>query len=650
MNTNADGGSSRVSIPHHLRKTIQSIREITGKQHSDEDIFAVYTDSFNDPHETAQKLLFLDTFHEVKSKREKKKENVVPINQASGRSGRRNYASSNNYHDAGNGRGASFKRESGANHVTGGPRTSLPATNKARNLTVPRAIRVSGPTSVPNGVGNPKVEDDSTATATVAKGLAEKNPPAKSTSSSEGGVEPETSKAVSEPVAAPASVAVVQNHVQDVTSAQISQPVVNNQPAELQSSTFTRQEPSLFFASRCSSSQSDTVIGNDTACNKAKAQSLVRKPDVGERSHVIFPFHLQGDEVLQTALTFGSFDSNFVIEASSNNGASGGDSNFESSHGTGDDEGDSSPTSNGIPGFASARDGPSSDSNSAPGAELVRHSDHIVPSVEDEVREITLLNPQTHRIAYGQEAPLGVFGLVPSFSALGLPINTETAVAQPGSSSAPAISYPQDQFSIAAAAHLYRQQYPPSYFPYGPYYPQFYMPPPPYIHQYLGANGIPQQSYFPPGAALAAPTHITPLSDAENPPTTDPSPQASSIVATHIPSATALNSVHTAEMTSPMTESAAAWIGQGLGNLQLNPLYNLALQRQPLGFPVVQAGQSGVIGMHQPSQPMAAASTTYQTLPPPPHTTTTMPEPIGHPHIAYQQQPQNALTNWLNNC
>lgn len=61
MNTNADGGSSRVSIPHHLRKTLETIREITGKQHSDEDIFAVYKDSFNDPHETAQKLLFLGT-------------------------------------------------------------------------------------------------------------------------------------------------------------------------------------------------------------------------------------------------------------------------------------------------------------------------------------------------------------------------------------------------------------------------------------------------------------------------------------------------------------------------------------------------------------------------------------------------------------
>jgi uridine kinase len=95
--SSSDGGSSRVSIPYHLRKTLQKIREYTGKQHSDEDIFAVYKDSFNDPHETAQKLLFLDTFHEVRSKREKKKEPIVPVTQPSGRGGRRNFASSNSY-------------------------------------------------------------------------------------------------------------------------------------------------------------------------------------------------------------------------------------------------------------------------------------------------------------------------------------------------------------------------------------------------------------------------------------------------------------------------------------------------------------------------------------------------------------------------
>lgn len=74
------------------------------------------------------------------------------------------------------------------------------------------------------------------------KELAEKNHLSKSTSSSEECVEPETSKAISEPVAVPVSVSVVQNHIQDVPSAQISQ----------QSSALGQQDPSLVSASHCS--------------------------------------------------------------------------------------------------------------------------------------------------------------------------------------------------------------------------------------------------------------------------------------------------------------------------------------------------------------------------------------------------------------
>ncbi|KAJ4918008.1 hypothetical protein Rs2_03558 [Raphanus sativus] len=654
MNSSADGGSSRVSIPPHLRETLQSIREITGKQHSDEDIYAVYKESLNDPFETAQKLRFLDTFHEVKSKRDKKKENLVPVNQASARTGRRNFASTNTYH--GNGRSASFKRESGPNHVTGGSRSSLPNTNnRPRNPTVPRPTKVSAPTSLPS---HHKVENDFT--ATVNKGVAEKNPLSKSTSFSEDGVElEETSKASSEQVATPVSVSVVQNHTQDVISAQISQPLVNNHPAELQSYTFGRQDLSASHGS----SHSDQVTENETASKKGKPRSLL-KSDVGERSHVTFPLHLQVAEELQNGLTFGSFNSDFVKELSSNYGVSGGDdSDFKSSHGTGDDERDSSPTINGIHAVASARgassyfeDKDNGISNSAPGAELVRHSNHTVPSGEDEQRDVALPNTQPHQIAYGQEAPFSVFGLVPSFSALGQPVNTEGAETQPGNSNAPAmslVSYPPGQSSIAAvsqqAAHLFGQQYPPSFFPYGPYYPPFYMAPP-YMHQFLSPNGIPQQSYFPPGAAIAAPTHIAPVGENENPPTTNPSQHTSSTVATHIPSATALNSISSEERTSPMTGNAAGWIGQGLGNLQMSQMYNLALQGQPLGFPVVQAGHRGLMGIHQPSLPMPAPSTIYQTLTPlpPPLITTAMSEPIRHPNIAHQQ-PQAAVTNRVNN-
>ncbi|KAF5461222.1 hypothetical protein F2P56_021039 [Juglans regia] len=72
------GGGGRVStsIPSHVRRTIHDIREITGKQHSDDEIYAVLKECSMDPDETAQKLLYLDTFHEVKRRRDRRKENL----------------------------------------------------------------------------------------------------------------------------------------------------------------------------------------------------------------------------------------------------------------------------------------------------------------------------------------------------------------------------------------------------------------------------------------------------------------------------------------------------------------------------------------------------------------------------------------------
>ncbi|WOK92974.1 GBF-interacting protein 1-like isoform X5 [Canna indica] len=69
------GGGARVSIPASVRRTIQNIKEIAG-HHSDEDVYAMLKECAMDPNETAQKLLLQDTFHEVKRKRDKRKENV----------------------------------------------------------------------------------------------------------------------------------------------------------------------------------------------------------------------------------------------------------------------------------------------------------------------------------------------------------------------------------------------------------------------------------------------------------------------------------------------------------------------------------------------------------------------------------------------
>ncbi|XP_028553033.1 uncharacterized protein LOC110110515 isoform X2 [Dendrobium catenatum] len=70
--TRLEGGGGQV-IPVRIRKTIQSIKEIVGN-HSDADIYAVLKETNMDPNETAQKLLNQDPFHEVKRKRDKKKE------------------------------------------------------------------------------------------------------------------------------------------------------------------------------------------------------------------------------------------------------------------------------------------------------------------------------------------------------------------------------------------------------------------------------------------------------------------------------------------------------------------------------------------------------------------------------------------------
>ncbi|KAJ6415852.1 hypothetical protein OIU84_004609 [Salix udensis] len=77
--TGGGGGGASSEQQHTLsarvRKTIQSIKEILGN-FSDADIYMVLKENNMDPNETAQKLLNQDPFHEVKRKRDKKKESM----------------------------------------------------------------------------------------------------------------------------------------------------------------------------------------------------------------------------------------------------------------------------------------------------------------------------------------------------------------------------------------------------------------------------------------------------------------------------------------------------------------------------------------------------------------------------------------------
>ncbi|KAI4355495.1 hypothetical protein L6164_004261 [Bauhinia variegata] len=60
-------------LPARVRKTIQSIKEIV-RDHSDADIYYALKETNMDPNETAQILLNQDPFHEVKRRRDRKKE------------------------------------------------------------------------------------------------------------------------------------------------------------------------------------------------------------------------------------------------------------------------------------------------------------------------------------------------------------------------------------------------------------------------------------------------------------------------------------------------------------------------------------------------------------------------------------------------
>ncbi|KAJ8754878.1 hypothetical protein K2173_015390 [Erythroxylum novogranatense] len=122
-----DGGGGRepdgVVIPESVRRTIQNIREITEKQHSDEDIYSVLQECSMDPHDTAQKLLYLDTFHEVKTKRDRKKETSVKQGRGP-RGGRGEYFASYGspgtqpwVKNAVGRRSAAPRKENGVNHI-----------------------------------------------------------------------------------------------------------------------------------------------------------------------------------------------------------------------------------------------------------------------------------------------------------------------------------------------------------------------------------------------------------------------------------------------------------------------------------------------------------------------------------------------------
>ncbi|CAJ2663501.1 unnamed protein product [Trifolium pratense] len=75
-----EGATGTHLLSAKVRKTIQSIKEIVG-DHSEADIYVALRETNMDPNETTQKLLNQDPFHEVKRRRDRKKESQNLGNQ-----------------------------------------------------------------------------------------------------------------------------------------------------------------------------------------------------------------------------------------------------------------------------------------------------------------------------------------------------------------------------------------------------------------------------------------------------------------------------------------------------------------------------------------------------------------------------------------
>uniref|UniRef100_A0A3N7FVI5 GBF-interacting protein 1 N-terminal domain-containing protein n=1 Tax=Populus trichocarpa TaxID=3694 RepID=A0A3N7FVI5_POPTR len=343
----SDSGGNSITIPDNVKKTIQSIREITGKKHSDEDVYSVLQDCSMDPDDTAQKLLYLDTFHEVKRKCDWRK----------GTRGRGTRGGQGNFSDAVGGRNVATRRENGVVRMADrSASNSLHSVQKKNNTAVnpvtKSSIRSHGPqlpaaadagssahtvksdaflppaacTTLPMQVSVSVMLSKERKSTTFFNGL-----PASTTLASVSG----SVSSSSDPILAPSMTrnpgavgtikrevgcqrkAAEQNNIQGNKKISLSKSkaVGNNQLSEsLQPSTLSTYNDSLVVRSSANDSHSSEELAKSLKILSEDAQAKVSSQLLPEPSitigHVKFPTHFKVPEALKSSLTFGSFESN----------------------------------------------------------------------------------------------------------------------------------------------------------------------------------------------------------------------------------------------------------------------------------------------------------------------------------------------------
>ncbi|KAL2474411.1 Kinase-related protein of unknown function (DUF1296) [Abeliophyllum distichum] len=169
--------SSRVAIPGSVKKTIENIKEITGPSHSDDEIYAMLKECSMDPNETAQKLLLLDTFHEVKRKHNRRKENLNKesadsrwkpgVQARANKGGRGNYSSRYSSHDTGSGRNYAVVKENMPTQISekGVSAPPLPTSQESKRNETSVVSPITALSNGPSGMSSTSVLHETHATA-----------------------------------------------------------------------------------------------------------------------------------------------------------------------------------------------------------------------------------------------------------------------------------------------------------------------------------------------------------------------------------------------------------------------------------------------------------------------------------------------------
>ncbi|XP_010551966.1 PREDICTED: GBF-interacting protein 1-like [Tarenaya hassleriana] len=362
------GGGTRVSMSASTRKMIQSIKEITAGNYSEDEILVMLHECDMDPDETAQRLLLQDPFHEVKRKRDKRKENLSnkdavesqwgSSGQGRGnRGGRVNFSSRHTVHDTGSAKN-SFKKENGSKQVTDSSIPTSQKTKKEESASSFPAILDNGSTGLPSqtssvqhasnlpaNFGQPKA----TGSSVSANKLGEAAPSVELTQKNQG-PKPGNEQTPQEQHAGEhrytgrpqgvGKVALSDPHGSRPTSAhsnstgsrpssnysnRLQQTVghqrggsvkewkpkpVNLNPVQGSGASAASEVPAVPSEPSEKASSQEALPSVEAT---SKLQKQLEDLHIQQRQHVIFPNHILVSEAERTMLSFGSFDAGFSL-------------------------------------------------------------------------------------------------------------------------------------------------------------------------------------------------------------------------------------------------------------------------------------------------------------------------------------------------